>query len=253
MKTNKANKAKGFTIIELMIAIAILSVILILCTVVLIGISNYYTKGINIASVQNDNRNIVNQLTSDIQFSSSPMNPGTQMVSDRSVSGGQVTIHAICFGNVRYSYVLGIVDGITHPLWRDQMTGSGSCDPLNLTEITPSCTGIPTGCLGSVANSGSSLLPSNMHLVNFSIGSPSNNDIYNIIVAIALGSSASYFEPSNPYNPLNPLEIENNNYVCKSSIGQQFCATSTLRTMATRRLNTTFSFISTPSVLGSGG
>lgn len=249
MKINKANNANGFTIIELMIAIAILSVILILCTVVLIGISNYYTKGINIASVQNDNRNIVNQLTTDIQFSAISMAQRSQEVSDSSVPGGQVPISAFCFGDIRYSYVLGIVNGIAHSLWRDQMSGSGSCYPLNLTQSTPSCEGIVLGCLPtSSTSSGNNLLPSNMHLASFTIMPvTSNNDIYKITIGLALGSSSSYFEPSVSSNPAQPLKIENNNYVCKSSIGQQFCATSTLSAMATRRLS------STSSVLGLGG
>jgi len=232
MKSNKIDNDHGFTIIELMIAIAILSIILILCTVVLIGISNYYTKGVNISNVQNDNRNIVNQLTSDIKFS------GTSMVvpNNNPVSYGSTKVYAFCFGDIRYSYVLGFSSGALHTLWRDQMPGEGSCYPLNLTKASPSCYGAPSsGCLSG--SNGSDLLPTDMHLADFSV-SPATTDgnLYSITVAIALGSTSSYFVPSTAPGPGQGLEISNYNFVCKSTIGQQFCATSTLTAMADRRL-----------------
>lgn len=218
---------QGFTIMELMIAISILAVILLLSTVVLMGISDYFTKGVNIADVQNDSRNITSQITADVEFSGTPL----VVPNTNPILYGGVDVYAYCFGDIRYSYTLGF-NSAPHALWRDTMTSEGSCYPLNLTQTTPSCDG-DSSCPSSIPNSGSSLLASNMHLADFTIQPmTADQNIYGIEVAIALGSGQDLFE-TNSAGGLKTLE---GNYICKNTIGQQFCATSTLCTMASRRI-----------------
>src|SRR5947209_8682260 len=123
----------GFTIVELMVALSVLSTILIICTAVLIQIGNIYIHGVNTANVQNTTRTIVSDLTATLQFSGfSP--DGCTSISTTCYSPGppppvDPLVHgpfAYCVGDTRYSYILQKElgtdsDGVktTHVLWRD--------------------------------------------------------------------------------------------------------------------------------------
>jgi len=80
--------SKGFTIIELMIATAVFSVVLLLCATALITIGNMYRRGITSSAAQETARNIMSILQNDIQY-----------------SGGEyskIDDNAFCVGNNRY-------------------------------------------------------------------------------------------------------------------------------------------------------
>src|SRR5665213_3568651 len=85
----------GFTIVELMIAMTVLSVLLLLASVTLIQIGRLYSKGSNEAETQNTARNIINQVASEIQFGGSAPLPSSP------------TAGAYCVGSQRYTYQLG--------------------------------------------------------------------------------------------------------------------------------------------------
>lgn len=227
-----------------MIAISILAIILVISTVVLMGIGDYYTKGNNITNVQNDTRNITDELSSDIEFS------GTSMVlpSTNPVSYGVAKVYAVCFGDIRYSYVIGLNSNIQHSLWRDKMVSDGNCYPLNLTEPTPSCDG-NTSCPASVSGTGSDLISSNMHLAKFQVTPvTADNNLYSIQLDIALGENGDFVTSG------AGLKTDiNGNYICKNQIGQQFCATSSLSTMVTRRVGSASSSSASLSNPFSGG
>src|SRR5579884_1902974 len=104
------NHQGGFTIVELMIALSILSTILIVSTAVLMQIGSIYTKGVNEANVQNATRTIVADLTATLQFSGfAPDNCVTTPTTCYSQSPAPSDlIHgpfAFCVGNTRYSYL----------------------------------------------------------------------------------------------------------------------------------------------------
>jgi len=223
MMTRPTNSS-GFTILELMIAIAILSVLLLVSSIVMMSIGSIYSKGIDMANVQNDSRNIIQDLTSTIQFSGQPMESGYYIYP-----GGN-TFYATCFGTTRYSYFLGF-QPTQHILWKDTMSGTASCVPLDLTLPTPKCPPA-SGCMNSIRGSGSEMVGPNMHLATFSITQPINNQqLYSIKIGLAYGLE-DMFET----NSSGTLIRSNGNYVCGDQAGQDYCATSTLKALAYERL-----------------
>lgn len=68
MIESKANQ-KGFTIIELIIATTVFSVVLLLCTFGLMQIGNVYYRGITSTRTQNVTRNIIDMVSQDIELS----------------------------------------------------------------------------------------------------------------------------------------------------------------------------------------
>lgn len=130
------------------------------------------------------------------------------------------------------------------------MKTAGNCYPLNLTESNPSCDSV-TSCPVSVSGSGSDLLTSNMHIAKFQVVPvTADNNIYSIQIALALGSDSSLFETGSNGNPKTD---SNGSYICKSNIGQQYCATSSLNTMVTRRVGSMSSSSASLSNPFSGG
>src|SRR5689334_11132650 len=127
MNRPKPLRQKGFTIIELMIATAILSTILLLVTVLMINIGNLYYKGINQARVQDNVRSISDEVAQHLQLGDS-----------FSQASGDNSEQAYCVGTVRYTYVIGVQIGkpapgasapaYQHVLWRDDNPSPGSCD-----------------------------------------------------------------------------------------------------------------------------
>ncbi|MCL4358169.1 prepilin-type N-terminal cleavage/methylation domain-containing protein [Patescibacteria group bacterium] len=231
---------KGFTIIELMIATTVLSILLLLSSMVLVNVGSLFSKGVNMSNVQNDARSIIQQVASDIQFSGSTLNDGgpTNAISYIYVDYGYpVTVYAYCFGDIRYSFVdasswISIPGDFApsnwpHELWRDKMTGQDSCSPLNIGESNPTCDGNTT-CLSS--QGGSELTGDNMHLATFNIVAY-NAQLYGIFVGLVFGKSYM-FVPNSSGNPA----VVNGDYQCNTAQGQQYCATSYLHTLADERL-----------------
>lgn len=225
MNLKHLKSTEGFTIIELMIALSVLSVILLMSTVILIQIGNLYNKGINAANLQNSNRNVISDISAAIEFSGH--RPLYDSHDYAAPSIGNMTIHSFCLGKTRYSYVLNRqlndtpsgTDQTYHALWRDTITTTTSCPPLDLTN-----SGIPTDSLST--NKGYEMVPQNMRLTNFDVSEASTgSNIYNVNVWMAYGDS-------------DLLKVDGTgHYHCSGDVGTQFCATSELNTTITRRLN----------------
>jgi prepilin-type N-terminal cleavage/methylation domain-containing protein len=229
MKMIDKNKQDGFTILEFMIATTVLATILLLATITMITIGNLYYKGFNQARTQDDVRNSVDQITQDIQLSTSNetvsnTNDNIPLTSTFSYPSTYTnSIQAICFGDIRYTYVTGLQLGtnlptssdpqIDHVLWRDVMANDGSCVPLNLSLINPDVG--PNAGIGhgeELVSAGARLLP------NFAISSGSLNE-YTITVGITYG---------------NP-SLSSPNGICNTDTDDRFCATDTLTSFVIRR------------------
>ncbi|MGH7234476.1 MAG: prepilin-type N-terminal cleavage/methylation domain-containing protein [Candidatus Saccharimonadales bacterium] len=231
----RINSKEGFTIMELMIAISILSIILLISSMVLIGVGNLYSKGEDLANVQDVNRNILENATSTIQFNGTQLNNGVSssaITYDYAFGGVNVPTYAYCFGQTRYSFVTGfnLPAGWSHLLWLDKMSTQGNCSPLNISQASPSCSG-NSNCVSSQSGSGSELMGANMHLATFNI-EEFNPQLYGISVGIAFGQKGLFISNAN-----GPEIINGQNYQCSNSSGQQYCATSYLTTFATERLS----------------
>ena len=221
----------GFTIIELMIAITILSVLLLMSSVVLTGVGNLFYKGVNMSNVQDVNRNIIADVTSSIQFSGSVLNNGAGISSPVVGNYNGNVIDAYCFGTTRYSFVAGsqAFNNWPHVLWKDSMQSNSTCYPLDIQQPTPTCGAVAQSVCSPSQSGGTELAGNNMHLASFQI-TYYNNQLYGISVGLASGYRDMFV--SNANGPV----VNNGSFTCNSGSGQQYCATSFLSTLATERL-----------------
>ncbi|HSX47617.1 MAG TPA: prepilin-type N-terminal cleavage/methylation domain-containing protein, partial [Patescibacteria group bacterium] len=190
--TNIINLKKnnnGFTIIELLIATATLSVILILATIIITSIGSLFTQGINQSRVQDSVRSTVDEIAQNLQF--------TQGFSTD--DGSDPKEGAYCIGNTRYTYEK--VDGqmgdplykYQHVLWRDKINNIGSCSPVKLKFPSPTFGGVD-------------LAPARSRLTVFNI---SGNSPYVINVGIAIGSDDLLCDSNTP-NDCSSITISTN-------------------------------------------
>jgi prepilin-type N-terminal cleavage/methylation domain-containing protein len=228
---NLRRSEKGFTIVELMIATAVLATMLLILTIMLLSIGKLYYRGLNQARVQDSVRNVTDDISAELQLASNGVQVGGPVMISN--GGTQVQIAAYCIGTTRYTYNIGTQIGtgtdtttpptpqIQHVLWKDTNT-SGGCAPLNLAAANPSG-GVPT------SSDGAEMAPPNSRLTNFSItGTPagSTNSPFVISIEIAYGNADLLTAVSGPAGSVN----------CRGGTGDQYCATSSLVTTVVKRL-----------------
>ena len=244
MKSNLLPKSqsRGFTIIELMIATTIFSLILLLCMAGIMQITRLYYRGVTQASTQEAARIVADEFSQAIQFSNSaiyfptgddanPTGPDIDPVS------GDPTIGLICIGGKRYTYHV------------DRQLINGSPDSDNrqvaaalIVDTPKDGAGNQLGCAGAVsisplniddpdairASGGVELLEENMRLLRLDIASASaeSDAIWTIDIAVAYGDQDLL-----EYDPVA------NKKRCKpSGPGIEFCAVSEISTTVRRRV-----------------
>lgn len=237
---NNYKKNAGFTIIELMIALSILSVILVIGSTLMARIGSQYTKGVNIANLNNTNRNIVSDIAGTLQFTGETVqscandptvNPLTCHTGKQTytIGGRNASVYSFCIGRVRYSYVLdremGTDQGLSdlktpHVLWRDTMLNANSCTPANISADTVSAS--------NSSGDGYDVVPTHMRLTHFRVVAstdPLQQGVYKVEVWMAYGDS----------------DLVQNGGVagaknCTGGAGTAFCAISSINTTVIRRL-----------------
>lgn len=238
MNRHRQTDQKGFTIVELLIATAILSTILLLVTVLMINIGNLYYKGINQARIQDNVRSLTDEISQRLQLGDSWL-----------PAAGDHNEHAYCIGPTRYTYVLYRQISATpdatqsrHVLWRDDNPNPGSClitgsSNVDLTSNTPSPPNLH----------GTELITPHSRLTDFTITGTSP-DPYQVTVGAAYGDNdllcdsraandCAFNGLSGHMNDIiSGGVVPSGSILCKGSIGNQFCATSKLDTSAVRRL-----------------
>jgi prepilin-type N-terminal cleavage/methylation domain-containing protein len=235
----------GFTIIELMIALSIFAVILVISTLVMIQISSIYVKGVNASSLQETSRNIMSNISSDIEFSgSTPLGCTETPASDTCYTGESTAtygpndehLYAICVGNVRYTYLMDTEEGYDtangytadNVLWRDNISGSETtCPPLDIEANPVMPDALSTDTLSNGDSGGYEMVPDHMRLTRFLVmADASTNDIYNISVWLAYGSS-DLLLPESP----------DGQTACRGNLnGDQYCAITEANTSIAGRV-----------------
>lgn len=227
MKSLK-NLQKGFTIVELMIATSVLSVILLLVSVMMLSIGNLFYKGVNQARVQDNVRSITDDVSQHLKLvGASSITPFTGTYFN---GGNRYDVSGYCIGSTRYTAIIGHQVGngpepnnptifrAAHVLWRDT---TPVCGPLDISQANP---------LGS-GSDGTELIAPGSRLTEFCIGSLAlscTNDVtspYTLTVSVAFGESDLL--SSTPYSITT---------TCNGSTGDQYCATAGLSTLVTQRL-----------------
>ena len=235
-----------------MIALSVLSVLLVMSTVLLLQISRMYSKGVNMANIQNADRNILNDVSSALEFGNAVPTTGS---STANIGGTPVTIYSLCFDTKRYSYLLGYQVANNpdatlsppqtyHAMWEDTMQSSGQCYPLDITQQNVPANTIDVNGVASKPNSGQELLPPHSRLSAFGVKPQSDGNggyIYDVNTDLAFGDNDLLCDEGTAGDCASPdpsthLTSPVGSILCKGSSGQEYCATSHLATSVTRRL-----------------
>jgi len=222
--TEKLNRPEsaGFTIIELLIATTIFSLILLLAVAGILQVTKLYRQGVTQARVQEAARNVVEEISEAIRFSTDSVVHQSATI----VTGPEVTPdnHAnyFCLGRQRYTYAMdrqlktSPASGTKEKrrvLWVDQPAvcdgASGPADLDNGADID-----------------GRELLSENMRLTRFEI-TTIGVDVQKINISVAYGAD-------DLFNIVNAGDV---NKTCRTVFtGAEFCAVSNLSVVATKRL-----------------
>lgn len=220
LRTNPA----GFTIVELMIATVVFSVILTAASIGLIHVGRMYYKGIVSTRTQAAARNVIDSISRPIQFSGAKVNAPPAEV-DLNATG--LMAKAFCIDNQRYSYALnaqvsdnnsldGSYDTSTHrarhALWRD--VHDGDCTPADLTQASPT-------------NDGEELLGQHMRLKTLQV-SEVNDGLWKIDLEIMYGDD-DLIRFEDPDTKAKPAQ-------CAATAGNEWCVLTILNTEVKKRL-----------------
>lgn len=227
------NNQQAFTILELMIATVVFSVILLLVTSGIIKIGNAYYKSVLQSRTQETARNIIDEISRGIQFS------GVAVVTTRSynvdppyasaVAGSR---YGFCVNDVGYAYIMDkqLANPVTIP---------GEQRARTLMSYNTSC-----ATFGTVANPvpapgaviGKELLGVGMRLTDLSVDDNGDADpsTFKIVVGVASGEF-DLFEDN--YIKLNgSVGTDGLRDTCKGGAGSQYCAVSKLSTIVQKRV-----------------
>jgi prepilin-type N-terminal cleavage/methylation domain-containing protein len=210
------SRQRGFTILELLIATTIFSVVLLIATTGIIRIGNIYYKGITASKTQETIRNISNELSSTIQFAGDIK------------TNGPNPANSFCLGDTRYTYYIN--SKYTKDLNLESSTG------LYSESLTPgsAC----AMCSGACVLGSKQVLGNNMRLlsliVNPIVGTA--NNVWQVRAKVAYGDNELLTHYTNNGALIAP-PISPDTANCKSGIaGSSFCSTAELDTLVKRRL-----------------
>jgi prepilin-type N-terminal cleavage/methylation domain-containing protein len=201
---------KGFTVVELLIATAVFSLVLLVFLIALIRISQIFYKGVNLSNTQEAARNTIQTISDDIQFFN--VEPA-------------VYDSYFCVGGYRYSFNKGV-----------QVGGGDANDFGIIREASSTCK--PWTGSGSQApdfSKAAKLLDPGMQL-NDLVVKPVNGGISVKILVVFYGSSKTVFLSQLPSSINDPNDPSYNAYRASDArctgppSSSQFCATAEYQT-----------------------
>lgn len=239
IQVSKRNRQDGFTIIELLIAMSIFTVVLLVLTGAIVQIGRLYYKGMTASRTQEAARNVVDDITRSIQYT-----PGKVLTSAGYPSlNTPAPNKAICIGQRRYSYVQG------------QQTKVAINQRSLVVDDAPSSCTLPPSALNVASNGvtiGNSMLSDGMRLAKLvvedkTIDPTLADGAYRVTVRIVYGDDdllcvesgvlASGATCNNATQMSNTEIAGATNLRCKDiRSGSEFCAMSELSTIVERRL-----------------
>ena len=215
MPIQKRSETTGFTIVELIIATSVFSVILLMCASALIQVGRIYQKGVIGVQTQEVTRSVIASLAEAIQFSGDDI----RTIPSNNGSNG------FCVDSKQYSYRLDRklvdtapnTDQTRHALVVDSVSGCGATTAQNLANVNVN---------------GNELLSPNMRLLQVLIcipgpvdatcpnRPPDGSNLYQVSVTVAYGDG-------------DLLSAGKCNSI---AIGGSFCAVSSLSTTVQKRI-----------------
>jgi type II secretory pathway pseudopilin PulG len=228
-----ASEEAGFTIIELLIATVVFSMVIVVILYGVLSFTHAYYGGINASTTQNTARSILNSIAQSIEFSGDTI-VGTPISLPG--AGGQVYF---CAGGVTYIYDWGLM-----------YSGSPSLSNPGLYAVTGACAvpaSIPTA-------NGQELLTNGMRITALTVTPDSTGRLYTVSLGLAYGDSDLLCNVSKngsqggciKGNGLNqqgrtvtvdPTNVKNLNDVeCQQTTGSEYCSHAALSTTVSLRV-----------------
>lgn len=191
----------GFTIVELMIATVVFSMVLLVVTSAIVQFGRVYYKGVIQSRTQERTRSVAEDVSKHIQFSGSRPSSTAPVPSMPGYS-------YICVGDRRYTYKIGEQQtATTRVLVVDNVIGG--CSAPN----------------SSTISAAKELAGEGMQLLKFVVGYDGNPDLLRVEVRMAYGKTSDMTGSA-------PADRQ-----CKAlTLGGQFCATAEFNTAVSRRL-----------------
>ena len=241
----KSNKQRGFTIVELLVAMAVFQVILVGSLVAYLQISRFYQKSINAARLQQVSNTVVAEISRSIQntgglvsgnlFNAIDVQNGNQDKAASKTIGLSYTttingntFKVLCVDVNRYLYRLDAVEPGSsatqagqHVFMSDALPSAAACDPA--TNIFP------------INGTYRVILGENMSLKGFGV-SQINGALYNVWMNAAYTSDVTDIDTTAYATDAAGIPLDNAYISCKGGSGRQFCAVSNVKTVATRRI-----------------
>lgn len=244
MRINNQNQ-KGFTLIELMIATAVFSLIMLIVTVSVIYISNIYVRGNIESNTQDAARSVITTVARDIEFNKS----GSVIINQNANNW------YYCIGNDLYVFNLDKeISNLTGPEYSPHallvfnntpcpspVTAPCFINALSSDSLTVSC--------GGGSYKATELLGNSMRLGQFNVvpcGTLCTQGSYIITVTVAYGDDTAPGDYGSLHStPADRSLVDNYNgtsswgykYYCDDvSFGGQFCAVSSLTTLVYSRI-----------------
>jgi prepilin-type N-terminal cleavage/methylation domain-containing protein len=233
----------GFTIIELMIATAIFSVILLILIVGVLHITNSYYRGITDSNTQNVARSIASDIAQTIQFEGG-------IVQNAPANPTAGTTYTFCVGNEQFYYMPGY-QFATNP----DVTNPQSYQSYHSFEVKHGSLSCPVPASGSVLSPGftsstgpsgvQEMLKPGMRLSNLTIAPDVNNpNLYTVSVLVVYGGSDLLCNPAKVSDSCSASstmgaasDFIGPGVTCKSGAGSEFCSTSQLSSVVERRVD----------------
>lgn len=214
---------RGFTLVELMVATTVFTVIMATVAAMLVQYSNSQRKAVNETAVQNVARDVIDRVSQSLQF------------EGRSVTALSSTDNTIgyCIGTTRYSVALGrqVTTSTTHAAMVDR-TGIGCGGSAQLVRTATS------GLMGT------ELVGNQMRMASFDITS-AQTGLYSVTLRVVFGAtdllcSQSASVSCNPADNATSAIFDGENIpadtACKTGKDGRFCAVSELATTVRSRL-----------------
>jgi prepilin-type N-terminal cleavage/methylation domain-containing protein len=205
--------AEGFTIVELLVATVVFSVVLLVATAGILQIARVYYKGVTESNTQNTARAIIDDISQGIQFSGGAVSNAT--------SGATGSNLYFCIGDTRVSYVQGWQvenNPVTaknqgwHALVQD--TPAGGCNGSTGAQVIRD----------NQAVNGQDLMGVHMRLSALTVNAVGTNQ-YSIHVRVAYGDDDLLNGPTT------------STAACKGiRAGTQFCSVADLSTVVIKRV-----------------
>jgi len=198
----------GFTIVELLIATLVFSVVLLIVTSGIMQVTRVYMKGVTETNTQNTARSVMDTISQAIQF-------GGGVVTQTATSPVSGTDYAFCIGSQQFSYRLGWqvengTNATNHQAWHGLVQRSAAdCSAQNL---------------GNQAVSGRDLIGQHMRLANLIVQSIGNNQ-YKVQVRIVYGDDDLLNNPTATSAKCKDIRA-----------GTQFCSQAELTSVVVKRV-----------------